>query len=164
MTPWTVALQAPLSMGYSRQEYWNELPCPPSRDLSNPGPEPMSPALVGRFFTTEPPGKPIHVSILAHLPSHPSCHMTSSRIPSYTGPFLLSVLNGAVCACPSQTSPGNRKFILFPFCTSVHRYHVFLDSACKGYHMIFLLLYLTYFIQYDNFCENSVVSVISSSL
>ena len=53
--PWTVALQAPLSMGFSRQEYWNRLPCPPSDDLPNSGIEPvtlMSPALASRFFTT----------------------------------------------------------------------------------------------------------------
>ena len=54
VTPWTVACQAPLSMGFSRQEYWSGLPCPPPGDLPYPGIEPMSPAspaLVGRFFT-----------------------------------------------------------------------------------------------------------------
>ena len=54
-TPWTVAHQAPLSMGFSRQEYWSGLPCPPPGDLPKPGIEPaclMSPALAGRFFTT----------------------------------------------------------------------------------------------------------------
>ena len=53
--PWTIACQAPLSMGFSRQEYWSWLPCPPPGDLPNPGTEPislMSPALAGRFFTT----------------------------------------------------------------------------------------------------------------
>ena len=58
VTPWTVARQAPLSMGFSRQGYWRGLPFPPPGDLSNPGIEPVSPALAGRFFTTEPPGKP----------------------------------------------------------------------------------------------------------
>ena len=55
VTPWTVAHQAPLSMGFSRQEYWSELPCPLPRTLPDPGIEPvslMSPVLVGRFFTT----------------------------------------------------------------------------------------------------------------
>ena len=54
-TPWTVARQAPLFMGFSRQEYWGGLPCPPPGDLLDPGIEPtalMSPALAGRFFTT----------------------------------------------------------------------------------------------------------------
>ena len=56
-----IACQAPLSMGFSRQEYWSGLPCPPPGDLSDPGIEPMSlasPALAGRFFATVPPGKP----------------------------------------------------------------------------------------------------------
>ena len=54
---WTVARQAPLSMGLSRQEYWSGLPFPPPGDLPNPGIEPSS-ALTSGFFTTEPPGKP----------------------------------------------------------------------------------------------------------
>ena len=45
-------------MGLSRQEYWSGLPFPPPGDLPYPGVEPMSPALAGGFFTTEPPGKP----------------------------------------------------------------------------------------------------------
>ena len=52
---WTVACQAPLPMGISRQEHWSELLCPPPGDLPDPGIEPislMSPALAGRFFTT----------------------------------------------------------------------------------------------------------------
>ena len=52
---WTVACQAPLSMGFSRQEYWSGLPFPSPGDLPNPGIEPASrtsPALAGRFFTT----------------------------------------------------------------------------------------------------------------
>ena len=57
-TPWTVALQAPLSVGFPRQEYWSGLPFPSPRDLPDPVIEPASPALAGRFFTTEPPGKP----------------------------------------------------------------------------------------------------------
>ena len=63
--PWTIALQSPLSMEFSRQEYWSGLPCPPSGDLPYPGTEPeslVSPALAGEFFTTEPPGKPIKSS------------------------------------------------------------------------------------------------------
>ena len=55
VTLWTIALQAPLSMGFSRQECWSGLPCPPPGDLPDPGTEPlslMSPALTGGFFTT----------------------------------------------------------------------------------------------------------------
>ena len=61
VTPWTVAHQAPLSMGFSRQEYWSGLPCPPLGYLSYPGTMPMSPAapaLQADSFTTEPLGKP----------------------------------------------------------------------------------------------------------
>ena len=55
---WTVACQAPLSMGFSRQEYWSELPFPPPGDFPDSGIKPVSTALAGEFFTTEPPGKP----------------------------------------------------------------------------------------------------------
>ena len=56
-TPLTVAFQASLSMGLPRQEYWSGLSFPSLGHL--PGIEPMSPALKGRFFTTEQPGKPL---------------------------------------------------------------------------------------------------------
>ena len=58
MTPWTVAHQAPLSVGFSRQEYWSGLPFPSPGDLLDSGIETVSPALAGWFFTVEPPGKP----------------------------------------------------------------------------------------------------------
>ena len=57
-TPWTAARQAPLSMGFSRQECWNGLPFPSPEDLPNPEIESGSPALADGFFTTKPPGKP----------------------------------------------------------------------------------------------------------
>ena len=53
----TVALQAPLSMGFSRQESWSRLLFPPPRDLPHLGIEPASPASTSRFFISEPPGK-----------------------------------------------------------------------------------------------------------
>ena len=59
---WTVAHRAPLSVGFSRQEYWSGLPFPSPGDLLNPGiklESRMSSALAGRVFTAEPPGKPI---------------------------------------------------------------------------------------------------------
>ena len=58
LTLGTVAREAPLSMRFSRQEYWTGLPGPPPGDLPNLGIEPASPALAGGFFTVEPPGKP----------------------------------------------------------------------------------------------------------
>ena len=57
VTAWTVARQTPLSMEFSRQEYWSGMPFLPP-DLPDPGIKPVSPALVGRFFTTEPHGSP----------------------------------------------------------------------------------------------------------
>ena len=57
-TPWTVAHQAPPSMGFSRQEYWSGLPSPSPGDLPDPGIEPRSPALQADDLTSEPPGKP----------------------------------------------------------------------------------------------------------
>ena len=70
-TLWTVALQAPLSMGLSRQEYWSGLPCPLLGDLPDPGIKPrslMSPALAGGFFTTSATWKPSpHIHTCAHM-------------------------------------------------------------------------------------------------
>ena len=57
-TPWTVARQAPPSMGFSRQEEWSGLPCPPPEDLPNPGIESRSPTLQADPLPSEPPGKP----------------------------------------------------------------------------------------------------------
>ena len=63
---WTVAHQAPLSMGFSRQEYWSGLPCPPPGDLPNPGTEPtspVSPALQADSLPIETSGKPCILTI-----------------------------------------------------------------------------------------------------
>ena len=60
-TPWAVAHQAPVSVGFPRKEYWSGLPFPTPGDLPDPGIKPVSlasPALAGGFFTTVPPGKP----------------------------------------------------------------------------------------------------------
>ena len=69
-TPWTVALQAPLSVGFSRQEYWSGLPRPPPGDLPDPGIKPaslMSLALAGEFFTTSAPWEAL---IYTHTHTH----------------------------------------------------------------------------------------------
>ena len=58
-TPWTAAHQAPLSMGFSRQEYRSGVPFPSPGNLVDPGIETISPALAGRFFTAELPEKPL---------------------------------------------------------------------------------------------------------
>ena len=62
-TLWTVVCQAPLSMGFSKQEYWSGLPCSPPGDLSYPEIEPVSltsPALAGRFSTTSISWEALH--------------------------------------------------------------------------------------------------------
>ena len=74
MTLWTVALQAPLSMEFSRQEYWSGFPCLPPGELSDPGFETISlacAALSGGFFTTTPPGKPL---------PFPPIHLTALKL------------------------------------------------------------------------------------
>ena len=57
-TPWTAAPRLLCPWGFSRQEYWSGLPCPPPGDLPNPGMEPRSPALQADFLPSKPPGKP----------------------------------------------------------------------------------------------------------
>ena len=74
VTLWTVAHQAPLSMGFSSQGYWSELSFPSLGDLPDPRIEPtslMSPALAGSFFTTEPLGKPL----LSEVPVKTVCKL-----------------------------------------------------------------------------------------
>ena len=58
-TPWTVACQAPLSMGFSRREYWSGLPLPPPWNLPHPEIEPQSPLLQADSLVLDPPGIPI---------------------------------------------------------------------------------------------------------
>ena len=69
VTLWTLAHQAPLSMGFTRQKYWSGLPCPPPADLPNPGIEPkslLSPALAGGFFTISATWKAPKISMLIY--------------------------------------------------------------------------------------------------
>ena len=61
---WTVAYQAPPSMGFSRQEYWSGLPSPSPGDFPEPGTEPRSPALQAYGLRSEPPGKPVMIGQL----------------------------------------------------------------------------------------------------
>ena len=68
-TPWTADHHAPLSMEFSRQEYWSGLRFPTPEDRPNPGIKCTtlaSPALAGGFFATEPPGKPLNYTIQCH--------------------------------------------------------------------------------------------------
>ena len=69
-TPWSVAHQAPLSMGFSRQEYWNEMPFPSLEDLANLGIKPRSPAFQAGSLPSVPPGKPLITHHLKLKPIH----------------------------------------------------------------------------------------------
>ena len=85
----TVAWQTPLSMGFPRQEYWSVLPFPSPRDISLLGIKPASPALSGRFFTAEPPGKCLHIyekvehSLLQSFHSSFLVHLSSKSPPTF---------------------------------------------------------------------------------
>ena len=78
-TPWTVARQALLSLGFPRQEYWSGLPFPSPEDLPDPGIEPRSPAFQADTLTSEPPGKPMGVT-KSHIQLsdfHPNVHCST---------------------------------------------------------------------------------------
>ena len=93
VSPLTVAHQAPLSMGFSRQEYWSGLPCPAPGDLPDPGIKPVSlvsPALAGGFFTTS-----------ATWETHVLYQSSSKRV-SWTS-IAGELVNDANPPAPSQT-------------------------------------------------------------
>ena len=118
-TPWTVAHQAPQSMGFSRQEYWSELSFSSPGDLPDPGLEPRSPALQADSLPSEPPGKP---PIAYHLPQiyiliswlnlHKLTHYTAQN---YFAMFKLDEYfpNGS-CQIVLQTYFSHNHPLLFP--------------------------------------------------
>ena len=73
VTPWTVACQTPLSMGFSRQEYWSGLPFPSPGDLPNPGIQPGCPASQSDSLLSEPPGKISNISVCVYNQSTVHC-------------------------------------------------------------------------------------------
>ena len=85
VTPRTVACQALVSIGFHRQELWSGLPFPPPGVLPDPGIELESPALAGRFFTTEPPGKPACFLCCCSVPKSCLilCNPMDCSIPSF---------------------------------------------------------------------------------
>ena len=105
-TPWTVAHQAPLSIAFSRQEYWRGLPFPSPGDLPDPGIEPRSPALQADSLPTELPGKPQCISVLI-----------SQFIPPLISPFAvyMFVLYTCVCFCFANRFICMRSFFFFMF-------------------------------------------------
>ena len=87
MTPWTVALQASVSMVYPRQGYWSWLPFPSPRNLPDPGNKLKFPALAARFFTIEPSGTFLQTFKILHLLTYPWLRIFPLSSPS---PLLLS--------------------------------------------------------------------------
>ena len=92
-TPWTVSRQAPLSVRFSRQEYWSGLPFPPPGGPPDPGIEPISlvsPGLAGRFLSAAPPGKPCESDSDRYLLGLPDRHLCGTcRFPVRPAPGLL---------------------------------------------------------------------------
>ena len=82
MTLWTVAHQASLSMGFSRQGYWSGLPFPSPGDLPDPGIEPRSPALQADSSPSEPPGKPLYKTQVTPIPGQLTIDLIDNRLDS----------------------------------------------------------------------------------
>ena len=111
-TPWTVACQAPLSMGFPRQEYWSGLPYPPPRDLSDTGTKPslMSPALAGRFFMTSTTCKALYIDMCVCV-----CVCVCVCIACYCS-VTKSCLT--LCSCMDCSMPGSSLFHYLPDCSN----------------------------------------------
>ena len=118
MTPWTVACQAPLSIGFSRQEDCSGLLFRSPGDHPDPGIEPTSPALADRFFSTEPPGK--------------------SLIVDYSSPNGLRAI--AECASSAQTVRKGTEHLTLPVHVKlIHR--CFLSQKCTFFNVYCPLLH-----------------------
>ena len=109
MTPWTVAYQGPLSMGFSRQEYWSGLPFPSLGDLPKPGIEPGSPALQVGTLLSEPLGKPNFVQLfVTHGPQHvrlPSLSTVFQSLFKFMSIQLVMLSNHLILCCSPLLLP-----------------------------------------------------------
>ena len=106
VTPWTVAHQAPLSMGFSKQEYWIGLPCPSSGDPPNPGMEPASHtphAFAGGFLTTDFPGGSDGKASAYNAGDHPV--MQGTRVQSLGQEDPLEKEMATHCSIPAWRIP-----------------------------------------------------------
>ena len=117
VTLWTTAHQAPLSMGFYRQEHWSGLPCPPPGDLPDPGIKLAFPTSAGVFFITGPQGMP---------QSPPSPSEKPDSLPLFTWPSLAITTQAPVQPAAKTTSiPHFTHFILFPhFFTGFFRWEL----------------------------------------
>ena len=123
-TPWTVAHQAPLSVGFPKQEYWNGLLFSPPGDLLYPGIEHMSPALAGRCFTSEPSEAREEIQVRLYWNS---CYSSGSKNKQQV-PLLAprvgrggeggqadSLYRARVAVCPWVRSEGRLRWFAHPF-------------------------------------------------
>ena len=85
--PWTTAHQVPLSMGFSRQEYWSGLPFPPPGDLTDPGVKPRSPVLQEDSLLSEPPEKPISFTFTNFISKENVCAQWLQLCPTLCDPI-----------------------------------------------------------------------------
>ena len=95
VVPWTAACQAPLSMGFPRQEYWSGFPFPSPGDLPDPGIELTSSAMAGGFFTLEPPGKPCGHITTTQMSSPFLSQFEGLHPPPSLSPILIAALGSA---------------------------------------------------------------------
>ena len=133
---WTAACQAPLSMEFSRQEYWSELPCLPPGDFPDPGIEPaslMSLALAGSFSPPAPPGKPTNTHVQVFSP------LGWSGIPSRSG---------------IAGSYSNYVFNIFRNCQAVfQRCHTILPSHQKHMRVPIFLHPCQHLFLFPSYCD-----------
>ena len=143
MTQWTVAHQAPLSVGFSRQEYWSGLPFPPPGNLPHPGIEPtslLSSTLAIEFFTLVPPAKPV-ISSYTFYSLLPGFLLSGDRIAQYV--FCKLIFFSTVFEihllelCPfSLLSSGYVLQVFYPcLCFVFHPlWSIFLATLCKQFY------------------------------
>ena len=106
VTPWTVAYQAPPSVGFAKQEYWSGLPLPSPGDLPNPGIEPRSPILQADALPSEPPGKLSDLDTWSILYMSFYVFLSYSLLQSLTSSLTLSTtLSYLILLLPSPTPP-----------------------------------------------------------
>ena len=119
----SLALSASLSMGFSRQEYWSGLPCPPPGHIPKPGIAPtslMSPALVGRLFTSSTTQK-AHWLSLNNLPHHKACQGQSWDLNPGWGRPLSHSTRLLPCLLSLTRESGKLPYPFFNICNFLQR-------------------------------------------
>ena len=133
VTPWTVTCQAPLSMGFPRQEYWSALSFSSSRDLSNPGIKPTATALAGEFFTVELPGKDNFVHLLSKFRCHLFLQFPLPTLSQTPLKFLKPVFWYSSCCIVNHENVSSLKAKSIPFSSLWPQQKTFPNTA-KVFH------------------------------